>query len=114
MVKVDFKTVLLAQSNTREQSSKRSGARLKTKSETGKRVFLPRLTRLDIDFEGKKPTILQSMVYVAFSFHYVFPEVKKKQMRCDWKRRRPTRKKNDWLERGVVKEIRQGKKTFTV
>ena len=62
MVQVDFKTVLFAQSNTREQSGKRSGARLKTKSETGERVFSPRLTRLDIDFEGKKPTVLQSMV----------------------------------------------------
>ena len=57
------------------------------------REFFPRLTRLDIDFESKKPTVLQSMVYVAFSFHYVFPEVKKKKKRCDWERRRPTRKK---------------------
>ena len=66
MVKVDFKTVLFAQSNTREQSSKRSGARLKTKSETGKRVFLPRLTRLDIDFEGKKTDCF--VVYGLSSF----------------------------------------------
>ena len=58
MVRVDFKTVLFAQSNTHEQSNKRSGARLKTKSETGERVFFSRLTRLDIDFEGKKPTVL--------------------------------------------------------
>ena len=49
MVQVDFKTVLFAQSNTHEQSNKRSGARLKTKSETGERVLFSRLTRLDID-----------------------------------------------------------------
>ena len=30
----------------------------------------------------KTPTVLQSMVQVAFSFHYAFPEIKKKQMRC--------------------------------
>ena len=49
----ELETVLFAQPNTREQSSKMSGARLKTKSEIGERVFFSRLTRLDIDFEGK-------------------------------------------------------------
>ena len=35
----ELETVLFAQPNTREQSSKMSGARLKTKSEIGERVF---------------------------------------------------------------------------
>ena len=39
---VDCKTVLIfAYSNTREQSNKRSGTRLKTESETGERRLFP-------------------------------------------------------------------------
>ena len=67
MVQVDFKTVHFAQLNTHEQSGKRSGARLKTKSETGERFFFSRLTRLDIDFEGKKTDCFA--VYGLSSFY---------------------------------------------
>ena len=57
---LDSKTVrIFAYSSTREQSNKRSGARLKTESETEKRRFLLTNYAKLTDFK-KKSTILQS------------------------------------------------------
>ena len=57
---LDCKTVrIFAYSSTREQSNKRSGARLKTESETGERRFLSTTYAKLTDFK-KKSTILQS------------------------------------------------------
>ena len=54
----DCKTVrIFAYSSAREPSNKRSGARLKTESETGERRLLNR-------FWEEKPTVLQSNFYV--------------------------------------------------
>ena len=47
MVQVDFKTVLFAQSSTREQSSKKVWS--EAENEERDWVFFSRLTRLDID-----------------------------------------------------------------
>ena len=57
---LDSKTVrIFAYSSTREQSNKRSGARLKTESETEKRRFLSTNYAKLTDVK-KKSTILQS------------------------------------------------------
>ena len=57
---LDCKTVrIFAYSSTREQSNKRSGARLKTESETEERRFLSTNYAKLTDFK-KKSTILQS------------------------------------------------------
>ena len=58
MVQVDFKTLLFAQSSTREQSSEKVWSELENeKRDWGETVFFSRLKRLDIDFEGKKTTV---------------------------------------------------------
>ena len=55
MVQVDFKTLLFAQSSTREQSSKKVWSELENEErDWGETVFFCRLKRLDIDVEGKK------------------------------------------------------------
>ena len=54
MVQVDFKTVLFAQSSTREQTSKKVWSEAENEDrDWGETVSFSRLTRLDIDFEGK-------------------------------------------------------------
>ena len=73
MERLDCKTVrIFAYSSKREQSSKRSGTRMKTESETGERLFFSRLTRFArvrlfrrftdflSYFAKKNPTVLQS------------------------------------------------------
>ena len=56
MVPVDFKTLLFAQSSTREQSSKKVWSELENEErDWGETVFFfSRLKRLDIYVEGKK------------------------------------------------------------
>ena len=62
---LDCKTVrIFAYSSTREQSNKRSRARLKTESETGERRFLSTDYAKLTDFE-KKLTILQSRRFLT-------------------------------------------------
>ena len=66
---LDCKTVrIFAYSSTREQSNKRSGARLKTESETEERRFLSTNYAKLTDFK-KKSTILQSRRLLRWLTH---------------------------------------------
>ena len=76
MVQIDFKTLLFAQSSTREQSSKKVWSELENEErDWGETVFFSRLKRLDIDVEGKKNDCFA--VYGLSSFITFFQKLKR-------------------------------------